>query len=72
MIETADTSELKLKQAKSADVYDLGLCLLLAIVGDNVLVLENLMDFYADYKESNDNNYEFCFNSLIDWLDSRE
>jgi len=48
MIETADTLELKLKYAKSADVYDLGLCLLLAIVGDNVLVLENLMDFYAD------------------------
>lgn len=72
MIDLADTEESKLKQAKSADVYDLGLCLLLAIVGDNVLLLENFMDFYADQKESNQNNYEFCFNSLIDWLDSRE
>lgn len=48
MIDTADTEESKLKYSKSADVYDLGLCLLLAIVGDNVLLLENFMDFYAD------------------------
>lgn len=48
LINNAESEEAKLQQNKSADIFDLGLCLLLAIVGDNVLVYENFQDFYAD------------------------
>lgn len=48
LIDNAEGDEGKLHYNKSADIFDLGLCLLLAVVGDNVLVYENLQDFYAD------------------------